>query len=338
VRKKKHGDILNIADDKRKLRLLSPTRYPGGMQGVALEFPPFLLKSLPQRKLGEGTKGGLIPILVCILIMAAQPVAAQPPDIYAALDTLWNRLVQWQQLPPQTTPVDTLDLNELFADYQLNIDTLPNGERIISARLPAYLGVLTTQLNYQITAAGDSVNYIPNLSIADQIITYDDAIKISIPINISISDSLIATLNDRLHLYRTFALPPPFSPANPALPSPLRTIFHGKQLDSLEYPDPAVWLATMQRLAEGTTVYAGLLAVTPDSAGATAEYYIALTSADARGHHFFKIAERIPSGDAAGGLLRVEFIPFVRTDNLRALFASPEENHEGTKIPVKVRK
>ena len=268
----------------------------------------------------------MLIIIVSFLIISVLPLFAQPPDIYAALDTLWNRLVQWQQFPPQTTPMDTLDLNELFADYQLNIDSLPNGERIISARLPAYFGVLTTQLNYRISVAGDSINYIPNLSIADQAIGNQPSV-------ISISDTLAALLNDRLWLYRTLGLPPPFSPTNISHQPQVRMLFRGRQSDSLYYSDAAVWLATMRKLAEGMTVYAGLMSMTADSAGTTVEYYIALTSPGARGHHFFKIAERLPM--AGDGEMRVEFIPFVRTDNLRALFAAPEEDHEGTKIPVK---
>jgi hypothetical protein len=126
----------------------------------------------------------------------------------------------------------------------------------------------------------------------------------------------------------------------------------GRDIERFRYTGDA-WEAVLRALTDGMTVYADVIDVqqvhhggdaSPDTAagvkapnGLEITYALLITSPGARGHHFLRRRDLLEPKTNTILTNEIRFTPYIRTDNLKDLFATPPDREETLGLPVKVR-
>lgn len=154
-------------------------------------------------------------------------------------------------------------------------------------------------------------------------------------------DRLVDFLKKRLTFYRTLSIPrymltSDFAPMNC---KKIVLQFHHKKIITIEL-DNLHFHALMRLLAADQLVYAGLLGLNDTNATKSAEYYILMTRFETEVRHFFKIVEtyEVEADTFSVSNLTLDLYPFIRTDNLKSLYADPEINDTNFREPDRLEK
>lgn len=256
-------------------------------------------------------------------------------DIYVHLSRLWERLStirdsSSEAVDNRAITTDLLDLSSVFADYKYQVVQVDSSTIRLDAQLPPYLGILTTTLSFMLSSDREnnfSVRYLSPLAEKNGQIVYDDSTVVFVEGREQLPPGYQALVVKNLLLYRTLSLPALFRPHLPTDQSPVVCYFHGRDTDALQYNTFNHWLATLYALADGLMVYAVPATVTLDGKEVTIRFYLVLTTEEAFGNHFMIIDEYYLTvkGSPVKTQTVVHFYPFVRVDNLLALYSSPTQ-------------
>ncbi len=150
--------------------------------------------------------------------------------------------------------------------------------------------------------------------------------------------SLIEYLSKRLVFLRTIGLPDHLRFSEITSESAGVTVtIRGRDMVDIPFTVDR-WLWSLRQLAEGWQVYAGLLSVEGDVNITNLRYYILITYPEATGHHFLEWRERLVKTDEIWqtDAIKIIFTPYIRTDNLKDLFAQPvKSNREQIELKIK---
>jgi hypothetical protein len=252
-----------------------------------------------------------------------------PSDLFDANRQLLEKLRNQREISFQSDSLsngDSLDFSSLFAGYTLNWVTDSSGEILVQARLPLYMDVFTTRLDYRFrkNSIGTELEFVPPMTITAEGITFDDSTLIRARTPEHPPSFIHELLANRFQLYRSLGLPPRFMPTGNRLFVPAVLYFHGRDLDSIRYESAGQLCLALRTLAQGLVVYAGPTSLENEDRTLTLRFYLAMKSPDALRHHFLTIEEsfHIWGEDLEPTACVVHLYPFVRADNLRTLYSA----------------
>lgn len=287
-------------------------------------------------------------IISFLLIVFSTVLPAQDhngsPDMYTRINQITDSLQHWREHPPESGDTDTLitDFHAVFDGYKINIDTIADHTFEMVAVLPEYLDELTTSVKYRIKqdTIPNKVEYIAEFQMSDSLLIYDDSSGLSLKNLDTLNQTVQNLLFQRFHYYRSLSLPAPYRMKSfyPDSVQPILLI-HGRNVDTLQYGNFSSWAQTLRYLSHHMLVYAGPLSIRSlDSMRIELQFYIAMTKPNARGHHFMVINEIIrDSGiNTLVSKYRIDFYPFVRTDNLLSLFKPSNQTMPNKKTPISI--
>lgn len=290
-----------------------------------------------------------ITLLTALLLgqsVPAQSNKGKPSDIYDRIAQLADSLQNWRLDPPsieRQSSFNPLQFNTVFQGYDITIDTSNTGIQIIQARLPLYLGILTTQVKYQIPLAQESrgVQFINNLEYRNGLLYYDDSSAVDID---SVSANITGILNEiskKMYLYRTLGLPTCYQPDSlDDGDLSVTLLLHGRDIIPVQYPCYANWITTLRKMAHHMLVYAGPVKITKDNNSVSIQFYTLLTRKDGLRHYFFLINEKyqIKGNESEPVQLVADLYPFIRLDNLRSLYSPPMRSQRRERIPIHINR
>ena len=281
-------------------------------------------------------------LVACILLFAglckavdletSADTQTESRDIYDAINVLVDSLRAWSEdhtdvaLDDRQTALslDSLSLTELFPECKINVD---DSTGLTTISLPRYLDLLMTSLQLDKSSIETSDNR-PEWT-APVIYDGENIFVDSIPIPLSgqfTPDSIIMNhIRERITLLRTIGLPAHlrFQYPNQDSSQVIVTV-RGREMIDITFTLSS-WLVSLSKIAAGMQVYSGLLNVTIDSSGAAINYYMLITYPGIEGHHFLEWREKLTKTDNRWRKkeVNVMFSPYIRTDNLKDLFAKP---------------
>ncbi len=290
--------------------------------------------------------------LLLLLIVTSPSVswASEPgggvPDAYERINRLVDSLRFWAAdtsaagagFQDQSVEApDSVDLADLFPDGVIVREDSLNAYQIT---LPRYMDMLETGLSLVINSSrspdsptgrwtspvarsGDGLSIDGRLVACDPLIVRDSI--------------LVDGIRLRLTTLRTLGLPREWRNSHSEEDGiPVMVTVRGRDSRHIEF-SLKLWLQSLGRIASGRQVYAGLLDSRFGAGEVELKYYILITYPGAQGHHFLEWTERVEmseTGWATAGI-DIVFIPYVRTDNLKNLFAQPERSgNEPLELPV----
>lgn len=268
-------------------------------------------------------------------------------DIYDHLSRLWERLSTIRDdhseiIPNRAITADPLDISSTFADYEYQATQVGSATVRLDAQLPPYLGMISTTLSFMLSADREnnfSVQYLSPLTEENGQVVCDDSTVVRVEGMDGLPPGYQVLISQELQLYRTLSLPALFRPPMPADQSPVTCYFHGRDTDSLQYSTTGHWLATLYALSDGMMVYAVPATVILDGRETAIRFYLVLTTEEAYGNHFLMIDEYYTgSGTLSRTRTVVHFYPFVRVDNLLALYGSPTQRAKEDRFRLKLKR
>ncbi len=271
-------------------------------------------------------------------------------DIYDRISTLVDSLRAWSIEPVETDTqdcsrvytLDSLDLVELFPGSKIEyLDPImpsdPQGTIRIS--LPPYMELLTTTLYFQPADSTFGIDYpqwYASVVVSDYLLI--DDIPVSGDAGIRKDIPLVEHISSRLSQLRTIGLPTYLqASAPPEDVEQVSVTVRGRDMVDIPFSE-ASWFKSLSHIAAGMQVYAGLLEARGDSVKANLKFYILITYPDASGHHFLEWRESLvkPQDKWKTDEIDIIFTPYIRTDNLKELFAQPGKT-DREPIELKIR-
>lgn len=249
-------------------------------------------------------------------------------DIYDAINILVDSLQIWAaNLNALTNSqhteknIDSLSLTEFFPRYAF---TEIDSAGVIEISLPPYMDLLTTVLildqNSPETRWTTPVEWDGEHLMVD-----------NIPIPVSgqiLPDSvLIDHIRKNITMLRTLGLPEILH-YKCNMEDSLQVIVTVRGREIIDIPFRlTTWMGSLSKLTFGKQLYAGLMNAMVDSSIASLNYYILITYPGINGHHFLEWRERLNKTDDSWRTneITIMFSPYIRTDNLKNLFAKPKD-------------
>ena len=290
---------------------------------------------------------GSVVFLLIIPVYTEGQTLEENVDIYERMNVLRAKLGEWKIEPPlfeEDTVFSSVDFESVFEGYEIDTKVLSPDLMRLDVRLPLYLGVLSTNLNFQVKYDAGSkrpvIKYISGLQQSEEGIVFDDSSLILVRSSARLKDSIEKIISKRLHLYRTLGLPELFRPVPQSVNAPVTLYFHGRDVDSLRYDSIMEWIKTMRQLSFGKLVYAGPVSTELEGENAMLSFYIALTTEEAHGHHYFLVEERlrVNHNHLAIDKITVHFYPYVRVDNLLSLYSNYSQGNNRGEMPAIIKR
>ena len=255
---------------------------------------------------------------------------ARPRDIYEGIGALVDSLRLWSRVREEEAPrenravsiPDTLDLTAFFPGCRIEGDAGSNAIRI---ELPRYADLLTTTLMLDRDDASVPGNPPPWVAPVDWNgeHLFVDGIPVPVYGQLEPDSILLKHIAGSIVRFRTICLPAHLRAESPACDTiPILVTVRGR--DTIDIPFPAsTWFGALGKIAAGMQVYSGLLGVNVDADGTSLRYYMLITRPGIEGHHFLEWRENLTGKGRArrSETIHVMFTPFIRTDNLKDLFA-----------------
>ena len=271
-------------------------------------------------------------MFVTLVITISLCIVFNQNDIYTRLEVLEDSLHAWSLNPPsqKDTLADDWTLSSLFPQATL-LPQFPDGPTKVV--LPPLVELLTTELNYYVrTKLNGSPGQRWDLEayFGERVLILDGK-EYPYPIEIGRSDVLKSYIWDRLVGLRTCGLPTDLRASSMMWSDSVSLRLHGRELTEYRFSREA-WRLTRDYLAFGMLVYAGIIQLTATDNEFVLEFYLLLTMPDTEEYHLFLITDRFSRTDIPVclsdiknklnlGITGVDFIPFIRTDNLRSWFS-----------------
>ena len=274
----------------------------------------------------------------------SKPSQTESYDIYDAINILVDSLRVWavdsvivSEAWQTNIEQDSMQLSELFPYYKISINDSSN---LITIDLPPYMNILTTVLQLN--------KHKNNILIKHPFwhvpVSYDgenlsvDNIPIPLSGQVRPDSAIINHIHNRIALLRTIGLPPHLICRYSSQDTSHITVtVRGREIINIPFTFIA-WLRSLNRLSAGMQIYAGLLNVNVDSSSAMFNYYILIKHPNIRGHHFLEWRESLIriNNNWQSSMINIIFSPYIRTDNLKDLFASPK-NSGREQIEIKIK-
>jgi len=292
-------------------------------------------------------------VIVCLVFGASLSYAvnltnsyedtANTTDIYDRISTLVDSLKVWsvRSVPEKDddnfTSEDMLNLTQLFPFCEIEtVDTMST----IRITLPKYMNLLTTSL---LLLPQDSAQVairplwrVPVSGENDYLLI--DSVAVPCDSHVVNDTTLLQRISTHLAFLRTISLPPHLqAPYVISDTTEVKVTIRGRDIIDIPFTLDA-WLWSLRQLAEGCLVYAGLLTVGSKVDTTNIRHYILITYPEATGHHFLEWQERlVKSGEIwQTETIKVIFSPYIRTDNLKNLFAQPSKpDREPIELKIK---
>lgn len=279
-------------------------------------------------------------LIVFFALFLSTPFCAQTTDsqdesnMYERIEVLTDSLRAWSQSIPiyeidslsEDFPIDSTVLAGWFPGSTISvIDSLKTA--LIS--YPKYMDLFTTDIQYDFTDGtkdSSEEHWTVPIRVKDQTLVLDSII-FPAPENIVLNLELINILQNRLTSLRTIGLP--FGAGvdwHTGLRDELIVTVRGRDIIELPYFQDNL-MFSLRQIAAGMQVYAGILSLSGNNNTLNVDYYLLITYPDAQGHHFIELSEslkNIVEGWKTTDMKAI-FTPYIRTDNLKGLFAKPKE-------------
>jgi len=268
-------------------------------------------------------------------------------DMYDAMNSMWNHIIDFQVESTVTDSLDQvkmMDLDEIFARYQVVKKEISQDTINLDASLTPYLDFVSTSLSFKIYSANGIIDNVKNVSSfrqVDSLLYFDDSSRISINVTEfdSMKESSINFIYNRLQLYKTINLPRIFQPNMDVSKIPTNLVFYGRNVDSLRYSSFNDWLALLRELTKGKVVYSMPLSIDITKIGSNSQFMILITGEDSAHLHLFFVHEDEDYSDPP--IVRsalIQLFPFVRVDNLLTLTGDIDPDSTRWKLPVIIRR
>jgi hypothetical protein len=279
-----------------------------------------------------------LKFLLLFALLAFGADAQDEPDIYDRISAMADSLKDWAMNPPEYWNSEVLHWEDLFP----NSTVIPMDSITCIISLPTYMEFLKVNMELRIIRDDSSNRTLFQwqnfLEISNDKLMMD-SISILCPPEVLIDTSYLEFLDRCLVQLRTCALPLKMRTISTEGDYPVKVRLRGRS--TLDFNFNSVnWDKTLAHLARGGQVYAGLIEIREDSLHYIPKYYILLTVPYARGHHFLILEEEteVITGKWSVNKSTVVFVPFVRTDNLKALFdIAPEEDADRDKWEIHLK-
>jgi len=267
----------------------------------------------------------------------------ETPNMYERIETLSDSLKSWSQVVPvenastlgEDFRIDSTVLADWFPGSIVRInDSLKTA--LIS--YPKYMDLFTTHLQFDyndITIDSNTVRWSAPLQIIDQAIVLDST-AIPTPENVVCNSQLEGILQNRITALRIIGLPEGIrADWNARCTNEFNVTVRGRDIIEIPFYQGNLIYA-LHQIAFGMQVYSGLLSITGSNDTLNMNFYILITFPDANGHHFIEVTEQViksEEGWKTSGM-EVIFTPYIRTDNLKNLFATPDSKQQD---PIQLR-
>ncbi|MBZ0263183.1 hypothetical protein K8I28_00825 [bacterium] len=289
---------------------------------------------------------GVVILSLCFTRSVAavdlQEDVPQPPDTYERIAVLVDSLRSWSievlDDQPQLDSADDMSLDstilaEWFPGSRV---TLPDSVNQAIITYPKYLDSFSSTLIFTKQAnilTSQTHPWSLPLTISDHTILLD-SVSFPIPETVKWDSSLTSMLENRLLTFRTIDLPENQRvELEGEVTDTFEVVIRGR--DTVRIPfQISTWLHALRELSRGMQVYAGLLSVSGDIDNVKLSYYLLITYPDAPGHHFIEWKETLTNRDEKWltSEVNVIFTPYIRTDNLKNLFATPDTSAQNPYI------
>jgi len=259
--------------------------------------------------------------------------SAEETDIYAACDSLWAKILQLNTMPVGELSFDLLGSKTIPKGYHAGLMPSPDMSETTCWSPPKVEGVPYQEIYERLEN-----RMLPDSPVTMTTYSWEDEHFLE---RIYDDNGFWKFLSRRLVFYRTLSFPR-YWLTNDCAPVNCKKIvlrFHHRKIETIEIDD-LHFLALMRMLAADQLVYAGLLGLNDTSDNRFAEFYLLMTGFETEVRHFFKIAEtyEVEADTFSVSSLSLDLYPFIRTDNLKSLYADPEINETPFREPVRLEK
>ncbi len=279
----------------------------------------------------------LLLVTTCSSIAWALEPGGEAPDIYDRINRLVDSLMVWaedtsdSEIGLQGQSVEAPDSLDLALFFPGGIVVLEDSLNAYQIALPRYMDMLETRLSLVLDLSLNPDSPIGHWTApvirSGEMLSIDDRPVVCDPL--IVRDSvLVDEIRQRLTILRTLGLPCGWR--NSHLEEDGITVMvtvRGRDSQHIEFILNS-WLQSLGRIASGKQVYAGLLDSHSGAGGVELKYYILITYPGVEGHHFLEWIDHLGMEESGWRTTLIEavFIPYVRTDNLKNLFAQPEKS------------
>ncbi len=264
-------------------------------------------------------------LILTSFLVAPNCISEENVDIYDQIANLVDSLRVWQVNPPsEISPPDSRYLMDFFPGAIVKTDRNSSG---VIIQLPNYMGILTTSL-YVSDIDFDNKDSKPYWQ-APIRVENDHLILDENPVlcdtSILCKSDILDFIAKKVTFLRTIGLPEHLQ-ANNRYDNEVYVTVHvrGRDIEELEFTSET-WFRALNRIAFGMQIYAGILQISGNTESINVKYYILVTYPEAKGHHFLDWIEKyqLVNNEWRTQLITIDFTPYIRTDNLKDLFAQP---------------
>jgi len=264
------------------------------------------------------------------------------PNMYERITTLIDSLTVWSQVVIKdgirTTiedfQIDSTLLTEWFPGSTVEFD---DSLKTAQISYPKYLNLFSTELQFNYTdktVDSNQVRWSVPLQFTDQGIFLDSLI-IPTPEHIVWNSDIKDLLQNRLTALRTIGLPVGSGAVwKCGFDGNIQVSVRGRDIVELPYLHDNLMFA-LRQITLGMQVYAGMLSISGSNDTLNVDYYLLITFPGALGHHFIELTEQMVNDKGWKTTdMEATFTPYIRTDNLKNLFAIPNSKQQ---VPVELK-
>jgi len=269
---------------------------------------------------------------------------AEEADMYAACDSLWASIVRLNNSNDGCGEAEMgwFGFPKGYAHWNYS----PNLDRRLVIYPPDLEGFPSQSLSYS-AKHGDKFSDDKPENKYNPSIPDDSVLVISREIRFPLKEALTRNplivpefLHNRIYYYRSLSMPSE-KRKEQNFPNWQNILlrFHHRRIDEL--------MLTRERskvllnyLAKGKLVYTAVLNYNGKNENQSAEYNILFVEHESQVRHFIRASETfsVNRDTLIAKNLTLDFYPFIRTDNLKSLYADPEINKTHFREPVRLEK
>ncbi|MEA2029978.1 MAG: hypothetical protein U9N55_00045 [candidate division Zixibacteria bacterium] len=291
---------------------------------------------------------GVLITIAAVLVFFSSAVCTRltsdsiaEPDSYSRIETLLDSLRSWTVATPVIDECDSIlsesELMMALEPFPHEMQTENDSSTTLIINYPIYENMLKTTMRFSVVSSPSYEfhwlsNYDKNLSDSK-------------------TDTMISKLIDtRYQMYRTLPLHPAFQPVLSSDSVIVPIVIHWRQMDTVTYNSVSQVIEILRSISRDLWVYAVLTSVssdsavpsiTPDKIGINREivkmtWSILITAPSARGNHFIEVTEafNLKNNASIPEFMSVHLYPFIPTENVSELFATPAVSGQRDSIPI----
>ncbi len=265
-------------------------------------------------------------VIITVLLLSHNCISGEESDIYEQIANLVDSLRFWQVNPqPVISLPDSIYLMDFFPGATVKTDRNSNRVKI---QLPKYMDILTTSLYVSdiYFYNKDSKPYwqAPFKVESDHLILDENPVLCDS--SILGKSGILDLIAKKVTFLRTAGLPSQLQ-VNNTFDDTIHVTVHirGRDTEKFTFTSKS-WFEALNRIVFSMQIYAGILQITDYIDNVSVKYYVLTTYPLAKGHHFFDWEEKyeLLNNEWCTRTVTIDFTPYIRTDNLKDLFAQPK--------------